>query len=649
MPTGRKKRRNKGGSAHSGESLQNEPGGSTVAVAAEGAVPEEIEYTQKAEQLKSEGDSFFTESRYREALSKYADAMKRTPSQSELRSSIRNNRAACFLSLHRHRDAIAECDAALDAHPGSAKVLARRSRAYELLDKPKQALDDIENALKHGYTGDDAKRARERLRNTLCERKPKQAVSSSNAASASSASSASSAASSSSSASQPNAATAHSYNHPYAQSQQRTRQGQFQRQQQQQQQQMQQMQRNQGNQQRAMNRAHVPLHFVSETEGEHHSRIALNTSYTKLLEEAKRLYPDGEQEIALRYIDRDGDRVTICSQNDFQTALQMAMLNMEEQRRKNGTQNQRQQQLPVVRLEIDRVPSSPPDQDQNQSRNTSDDVIEIDEWLLELSNLFKKELGLGDDEYVDINGIGLEKCFHAVERVLQHENADALLAQGCEQLEANAANAFFNMGNVEMCRMRKIVLGKHADGSENASSEAVLERAAQRDLQACTDMYNKAMQHYSRAVEIKPDHLDTIITQSQQAHERARLLHIAYMHKKGKQADDIRRQLEDVLKHAIERAERGESLAPEPRSEADVAYAEGTTPLKYSAVLSGAQALIERSALHYKQGKEWESDLAKAGEKLDQAELGEKEKAARLKSHPHHQTSGSETEAASVS
>jgi len=633
MPRSRRKKRSKQNGAETADEKGNEGesnGGTCGLGEHAGGEEKEQAYVQRAEKAKQEGDTLFGQSKYRDALARYADGLRLTASKGDLRASIRNNRAACFLSLHNHRDAVTECNAALDAFPSNPKVLARRSRAFELSNKPKAALDDAESALRLGYAGDDAKRARDRLRQLLHERRHSSASQLSHQHS-----------STTSSNQQPQAQQQHQHQHSAYSSQQNVPPNQRSRhamnqwlQRQQHEQQAPQAQRSKAPQQNSLNRPQVPLHFVSETEGERHSRIPLNSSYTDVLNEAKRLYSDGEQDISLMYIDREGERVTICSQNDFQTALQVAMIKLEEQRRKNGSTQQRQQQLPPVRIEVQRVQQAPLDQDQTQSRNTSDDVIEIEEWLLEMSSSFKYELGLGEDDYVDVNGLGLERCFHAVERMLQHENADSLLSQGCDRLEENAAQAFFNMGNVEMCRMRRNVLGKHADGDERASSEPVLERASQRDLQACTDLYNKAMQYYSRAIEIKPDHLDTILTQSQQAHERARLLHFACAHKKGKQGDELRRQLEDALKFAIERADRAEALSPVPSSEEDLVTQEGATPVRQSALLSGAQAQIERSALHYKHGHKWEADLEKARERLNKAELSEKEKSARLKAHP---------------
>lgn len=57
------------------------------------------------------------------------------------------NKAACYIKLEQFAEAAHECSAALDINPNYAKVLLRRSSAYEGLDDLERALADAQKAM----------------------------------------------------------------------------------------------------------------------------------------------------------------------------------------------------------------------------------------------------------------------------------------------------------------------------------------------------------------------------------------------------------------------------------------------------------------------------------------------------------------------
>lgn len=580
-------------------------------------VSEEEELVQRSRNFKGEGDQFFARGKHQDALNAYQEALRLSPAESELRAGVHNNRAACLLQLNRPKEAATECNKALDATPGSPKVLVRRARALELADRPKQALNDIENAIKSGYQGEDAKRSRQRLRSAINERRSK----------------------------------AHAQNNPLAQAgEQRQRSG------------------SQTSRPRPQITVRFSLDAADEGPGEDAKevKVAIDASYATLLSEAQKCLKTGEDSgLRLRYKDNDGDWITICAQQDFQGAVQMALYDFEAKRQQQRQQQRQQEgageeaqkseqqestQFPPITVRCERVQQSPADQDDLNQKSSSDDVIEIDEWLLEFASLFRHELGLGEEDPVDVHGLGLEKCFSAVDRILQHEKADELLDQACSRFQEAAAHATFNMGNVEMCRMRKNIQTKYAASSADSPSDTALEKAAQNELGLCTDLYNKAMQHYERSLEIQPSFTETYIGQAHHASERGRLLHLAAQHKKGKQADDLRRQSQEAFSLAIEKAKQAVECSPDPSSEGEAGQnaaseEEATSshsdllPLKHQALIAWGQVLLERSTVNYHLNNDWQPDFDEARSKFSEASLSEKDMEQRLRQHPAHSPS----------
>ena len=83
-------------------------------------------------------------------------------------------------------------------------------------------------------------------------------------------------------------------------------------------------------------------------------------------------------------------------------------------------------------------------------------VVEIDEWLLDFADAFKAKLALGEGESVDINGMGYDKAYEALEAVMASPDAGRLMAAASAKFQEAAAAALYNWGNVHVCLGRKI-------------------------------------------------------------------------------------------------------------------------------------------------------------------------------------------------
>ena len=79
-------------------------------------------------------------------------------------ATYRANRAACLLRLGKHRQAIEDCDAALEIDPSYVKVYLRRASAREALGEVEEALEDYERARALAPGEASARRGAERLR-----------------------------------------------------------------------------------------------------------------------------------------------------------------------------------------------------------------------------------------------------------------------------------------------------------------------------------------------------------------------------------------------------------------------------------------------------------------------------------------------------
>ena len=74
------------------------------------------------------------------------------------------NRAACLTRLGKHREAIEDCDAALEIDPAYVKVYVRRASAREAVGELEGALEDYERARALAPKEASARRAADRLR-----------------------------------------------------------------------------------------------------------------------------------------------------------------------------------------------------------------------------------------------------------------------------------------------------------------------------------------------------------------------------------------------------------------------------------------------------------------------------------------------------
>ncbi|KAL3810563.1 hypothetical protein ACJIZ3_000686 [Penstemon smallii] len=130
----------------------------------------------QANEAKLEGNSFFKDGLYEEALSKYELAIQIAPdgpSSTEIRSMCYANRAACFSKLEKFEETIKECTKALELNPTYIKALLRRGEAHEKLEHYEESIADMTKILELDQSNDQARRTIVRLKPLADEKREK--------------------------------------------------------------------------------------------------------------------------------------------------------------------------------------------------------------------------------------------------------------------------------------------------------------------------------------------------------------------------------------------------------------------------------------------------------------------------------------------
>lgn len=105
---------------------------------------------EEALKAKAEGNDFFREKKYDDAVEMYSKALYYCPlgeDHKEQMSVFYGNRSAAYASVEEHELVIADCSSALDLNPQYTKVLMRRCLAFEATEKFDEALADIKKVL----------------------------------------------------------------------------------------------------------------------------------------------------------------------------------------------------------------------------------------------------------------------------------------------------------------------------------------------------------------------------------------------------------------------------------------------------------------------------------------------------------------------
>ena len=96
----------------------------------------------EAAKLKEAGNDAFKKENFDDALECYTKALEVIQEDAKEKAVLYKNRAAVYLKLDEHENAVFDCNMALELSPNDPKALFRRSQAYEVLGKIDLAYND---------------------------------------------------------------------------------------------------------------------------------------------------------------------------------------------------------------------------------------------------------------------------------------------------------------------------------------------------------------------------------------------------------------------------------------------------------------------------------------------------------------------------
>lgn len=123
-----------------------EPEASSSPVAQETEVEEDP--FKVATNFKNDGNAFFKQGKFDEAIEYYTKAINLCPPNKKLElSTFHQNKAAALEKLENWQGVVEECSKAVDLNPRYVKALFRRARALETLDRKSECLEGENEAV----------------------------------------------------------------------------------------------------------------------------------------------------------------------------------------------------------------------------------------------------------------------------------------------------------------------------------------------------------------------------------------------------------------------------------------------------------------------------------------------------------------------
>ncbi|KAK8484309.1 hypothetical protein V6N13_145028 [Hibiscus sabdariffa] len=223
----------------------------------------------------------------------------------------------------------------------------------------------------------------------------------------------------------------------------------------------------------------------------------------------------GLQSVTVKYLDPEGDLVTLASTDDLRFAESVAGVSGGSLR------------FYVVRVSPDRGPGCEgvSKEDVVKSEEKLNDVENrevikgtcIEDWIVQFALLFKNHVGFDSDSCLDLHELGMKLYSEAMTDVVTSEDAQELFEIAADKFQEMAALALFNWGNVHMSRARK-----HVSLTEDGSRESMLAQVKIANEWAQKE-YVLAAKRYEEAVKIKPDFHEGLLALGQQQFEQAKL------------------------------------------------------------------------------------------------------------------------------
>ncbi|KAL6768271.1 hypothetical protein ACKKBF_B38460 [Auxenochlorella protothecoides x Auxenochlorella symbiontica] len=581
--------------------------------------------------LKDEANIAFAKREYDHALATWDRALKLAPSGSTDAALLHSNKAACHMINKRFKEAVNECSTALELQPSFFKALVRRGKAYEQMGQLKNALTDLQRANKLDAATQESKEAEQRLRDAVAGKKPSGLGNGLGP--------------------RRTGGAAGSGKAP------------------------------------APSRQIVFPAKLSFEDDVRALQLVPGVTYLELIEHVRQLFPAASP-FVLKYLDKEGDLVTIGSRNDVQRAMQEAV---ETASRSSGNRGPvTQASLAPIRLQVvrvsseDQVPKVPEDElayvqqmlaqlqkaqaarggaAEPEAAEPEAGPVQVDEWILSFVDLLKEHCGIDPDRPLEASEVGNDKLQAAFQEMMEGDpKADTLLDAALEKFEDQVCFGMYNQATVHQYRA-EFAMYRAARAGEPASSVA---EEVERHLA-------RAEAKHAEALEYKPTFLDGYLGQSSVAQSRAKLA-ADYLLEPVRPREDLKDAAERAAaEEAANRAaqakafqrvsaesaqaaeafmdasyaligaaidhmseeERGKEVKPmRPTAEQTPGDPESEMPVKASLLINLGNAHYEHSILRAAGGLDWRPLVEKAAAKFREAGAHQVDIRNALKGHP---------------
>lgn len=587
--------------------------------------------------LKEEGSRAFAMKEYDRAMSAWDKALAMEGLSAADVALIHNNKAACYMVTKKYKDAVTECGVALETQPEYFKAFVRRSKAYEAMGMYKEALADLQKANSLDAATDDSRAAEKRVRDLASGKKPAGMGNGlSRRAGAASA--------------RPNSAGV----------------------------------TGRGNSM-VMRGVPVKLSFGDDIR---QFNLVPGVKYSELMEYVRTLFPNAGH-FVLKYLDKEGDLVTITSKQDLHIAMSEAV----DAAGKAGARGAGS--IPPIRLhaikvesaeDVPRIPEDELQQQQQYMKELFEHLqrqqaakeaqtgagvqqqqqqpqMQVDEWLLSFVEMLKEYCHLDVDRPLEAQEAGQERLNAAFHAMMQNDpKTEELLDQAHDKFKEQASLAMLCQAQVHEAKATKLMFKA---ASDNAPAQSIA-ADAEKHLAAAEAKANEALKYC-------PNIPDGFLTLNNIHTARAKLA-ADYLIEAVPPKEDIkdpmeRQEAEDAAARAaakkaaarvtaataaaadahMERAyaelERGMQALPaeererelkplKPMAEQIPGDPESETPLKASMLINSGNARYEHSILRAAGGLEWRPLIEQAAKLFREAGAAEVDIRNALKGHP---------------
>jgi tetratricopeptide (TPR) repeat protein len=417
-------------------------------------------------------------------------------------------------------------------------------------------------------------------------------------------------------------------------------------------------------------------------------QVQPGVSYTEMMDYAKALFPSAGP-FALKFLDKEGDLVTIASRNDINRAIQEAIESADRKRLAQGGA------LPAIRVQVSKVasaadvPKAPEEenlrmqqmmeqlqkiqqlqgknksvqQQQQQQAQAMQQQVVVDEWILAFVDLLKDHVGIDPDRPVELQEIGQEKLTSAFQAMMTNDpKADELLDQAEEKFKEVVSMGMICQAQVwegkAQLLMQKVALEGTAVSTIAAAAETQLAKAEAKVVEALaycpslTDGYlmrNNIEQTRAKIAvgyvvpPVAPREDLTDLAERQAAEEAASkdaiLKAFERVTKAGIATADA--HMEKAYAYiqqgidALPEKEKNKELKPlKPMAEQVPTDPEDATPLKATLLINLGNAHYEHSSLRAACAADWKSAVTKAQALFREAGAAESDIRQALKGHP---------------